>query len=139
MTRRRQSGFTLIEVIVAFALLAGALTILVGALSNSSRQIRAADDASRATLHAQSLLAQVGAGEILLPGRRQGEFDGGALQWELQVEPFADPARAADAPVDPAAPRLLQLDLAVRRADGRGQPLHWRTLRLVPPVAQRTP
>lgn len=139
MTRRRQSGFTLIEVIVAFALLAGALTILVGALSNSSRQVRAADAASRATLHAQSLLAQVGVGEVLQPGRREGEFDGGALQWELKIEPYADPARRADAPVDLAAPRLLQLDLSVRRADGRGQPLHWRTLRLAPPATQVAP
>ncbi|GAB2493548.1 prepilin-type N-terminal cleavage/methylation domain-containing protein [Pseudoxanthomonas sangjuensis] len=136
MIRRRQSGFTLIEVIVAFALLAGALTILVGALSNSSRQVRAADDASRATLHAQSLLAQVGVGEILQPGRREGEFDGGALRWELQVEPYVDPARRADAPVDLAAPRLLQLDLSVHRADGRGRPLHWRTLRLAAPATQ---
>lgn len=134
--RRGQSGFTLIEVIVAFALLAGALTLLVGALSNGSRQVRAADDTSRATLHAQSLLAQVGVGEVLQPGRSEGELDDGAWQWELQVAPYTDPARPADAPVEMAAPRLLQLDLEVRRADGKGQPLHWRTLRLVPPAAQ---
>jgi general secretion pathway protein I len=138
MTRRRQSGFTLIEVVVAFALLAGAMALLIGALSNGSRQIRNANDASRATLYAQSLMAQVGVGEVLQPGQREGEFDNGALRWQLRIAPYADPALSATL-LSPNTPRLLQLDLQVHRADGKGQPLRWRTLRLVPPAMQGVP
>ena len=53
-------GFTLIEVIIAFALLALALTLLLGSLSGAARQVGQADVRSRATLYAQSLLASTG-------------------------------------------------------------------------------
>ena len=62
MNRSGQRGFTLIEVIIAFALLALALTLLLGSLSGAARQVRNANDAGRAALHAQSLLAQGGVG-----------------------------------------------------------------------------
>lgn len=129
--RRRQRGFTLLEVIVAFALLALALSLLLGALSGASRQVRESADGSRATLHAQSLLAQLGAGEALQPGRQEGSFEGERYRWQLEVAPFADPL-AARAQVDPGAPQLLDVRLVVRWGDERGQSMQWRTLRLAP-------
>ncbi|MFL7980276.1 prepilin-type N-terminal cleavage/methylation domain-containing protein, partial [Xanthomonas vasicola] len=45
---KRQRGYTLIEVIVAFALLALALSLLLGSLSGAARQVRAADESTRA-------------------------------------------------------------------------------------------
>ena len=89
-----QRGYTLIEVLVAFAILALALTILLGTLSGATRQVKWADEAGRAALHAQSLLASVGVAESLQPGRRAGTFE------------------------DAAAPRLLQLSLQVQWGDG---------------------
>ena len=83
----------LIEVIVAFALLALAMSFLLASLSNASRQIRIADQSGRAALHAQSLLSQVGVGEALQPGRRQGSLEGGRYRWTLDVAPYVDPAR----------------------------------------------
>ncbi|KAF1726142.1 type II secretion system protein XpsI [Pseudoxanthomonas japonensis] len=130
-SRRRQHGFTLLEVIVAFALLALALSLLLGSLSGASRQVRDSADSSRATLHAQSLLAQLGAGEALKPGRQQGSFEGDRYQWQLDVVPFADPL-AARAQLDPGAPQLLDVRLAVRWGSERGQAMEWRTLRLAP-------
>ena len=128
---RRQRGFTLLEVIVAFALLVLALTLLLGSLSGASRQVRDAADSSRATLHAQSLLAQLGAGDVLQPGRQQGSFEGDRYQWQLDVAPFADPL-AARAQVDPGSPQLLDVRLEVRWGRERGQAMQWRTLRLAP-------
>ena len=46
-------GFTLIEVVVAFALLAFALTLLLGAMTRATTQVRNAEDAGRAALLAQ--------------------------------------------------------------------------------------
>lgn len=127
-----QRGFTLIEVVVAFALLALALTFLLASLSGAAKQIRIASDSSRATLHAQSLLAQVGVGETLQPGRRQGDYDAGRYRWVLEIAPYVDPLRSPSPLSNPSAPRLLQLTLAMEWGDGRGQQLQWQTLRLVP-------
>ena len=134
----RARGFTLIEVIVAFALLALALTLLLGSLSGAARQIRQADDIGRATLHAQSLLAQAGVGETLEPGREEGEFEGGRYRWTLEIAPYADPLKRPSPLVNPSAPRLLQLRLAVRWGEGAGQRLQWRTLRMAPPDINRS-
>lgn len=118
-TRR---GFTLIEVIVAFAVLALALAIVLGTLANASRQVRWSDDAGRAALHAQSLLDDTGVAGTLVPGRRQGVFEDGRYRWTLEVVPWREPAAEGEAPppVDPAAPRLLRLALDVRWGDARG-------------------
>lgn len=126
---RQQGGFTLIEVIIAFALLALALTLLLGSLSGAARQVRAADEASHATLHAQSLLAQVGVGQPLQVGRSQGEFAGSVYRWSLEVTPYVDPQRPR-AVIDPSGLRLLQLRLSVQWGDRPGQQLQWQTLRL---------
>ncbi|MGH8025357.1 MAG: type II secretion system protein XpsI [Pseudoxanthomonas sp.] len=129
---RRQRGFTLIEVIIAFALLALALTLLLGSLSGAARQIRTADDSGRATLHAQSLLAQLGVGEVLQPGRKQGTFEQGRYRWALEVEPYIDPLQRRSPQAAASASRLLQLQLEVEWGDAPGQRLRWRTLRLAP-------
>ncbi len=140
---RRQHGYTLIEVIVAFAVLALGLSILLGILSNSTRQVRWADDAGRAALHAQSLLDQSGVGEALQPGHSEGDFEGGHYRWSLDVTPWRDPSLrdAAPQPEDPGAPKLLQLVLDVRWGDGGPRNrLQLQTLRLVlPDTTQATP
>lgn len=128
-----QRGYTLIEVIVAFALLAMGLTLLLGTLSGATRQVRWSADAGRAALHAQSLLDTVGITEPLQPGRRDGDFEDGRYRWSLAIAPWQDPA-LANLPQSPADPRLLELDLAVQwGAGGPGQQLQVRSLRLVSP------
>ena len=54
--RATQRGYTLIEVVVAFALLALALSLLLGAMTNATKQVKLSDEYGRAALHAQSLL-----------------------------------------------------------------------------------
>lgn len=132
MPCRRQRGFTLIEVIIAFVLLALALTLLLGSLSGAARQIRTAEDSGRATLHAQSLLAQLGVGEILQPGRQQGTFEQGRYRWVLEMEPYIDPSKRRSPQAVASASRLLQVQLEVEWGDAPGQRLRWRTLRLAP-------
>lgn len=119
---KRQRGYSLIEVIVAFALLALAMTLLLGSLSGAARQVRMADGYGRAALHAQSLLAAAGIEAPLAPGRKQGEWEQGRYRWSLQVAPYSEPRQAQS--------RLWQLDLQVRWGEDEREQLHWRTLRL---------
>jgi general secretion pathway protein I len=136
--RRAQRGYTLIEVIVAFALLAGALTLLLGTLSGALRQVRWSGDAGRAALHAQSLIDQLGVGAPLRPGTRSGEFEDGRYRWTLDVARWAEPV-ARDAPRDPAEPQLLELRLGVEWGDGGPRErLRLSTLRLQPAGVEAT-
>lgn len=128
---RAQRGFTLLEVIVAFGLLALALTLLLGALTGATRQVRQSADSTRAALHAQSLLAQLGVGEPLQPGQQEGDFERGRYQWRLEVAPFAD-SLAARAQLDAGAPQLMDVRLQVRWGPTNADVLQWRTLRLTP-------
>jgi len=128
----RQAGYSLIEVIVAFGVLALALTLLLGTLSGGVRQIRESADAGRAALHAQSLLAALGVDVPLQPGRSRGEFERGRYRWELDIAAYVDPASPALA-ADAHGLRLLELRLDVSWGEG-GERQRWqvRTLRLVP-------
>ncbi|MEZ0469230.1 type II secretion system protein XpsI [Luteimonas salinilitoris] len=130
----RQRGYTLIEVLVAFAVLALALTLLLGTLSGATRQVRWSADAGRAALHAQSLLAQVGVGEVLQPGRSDGTFDDGRYRWVLEVAPYVDPELPPAVTVDPFAPQMLALQLTVTWGRGGARErLQVQSLRLVQP------
>jgi general secretion pathway protein I len=134
-------------VIVAFAVLALALAIVLGTLSNASRQVRWSDDAGRAALHAQSLLDDTGVAQTLVPGRSEGTFEDGRYRWTLDVEPWHEPVEPGSGeapppqPADPSAPRLLRLALDVRWGEtGAGENdarthLHLESLRLVRPDA----
>ena len=114
---RAQGGYTLIEIIVAFAILALGLTMLLGTLSGATRQVRHAGDAGRAALHAQSLLAEFG--ELPQPGTRGGELEPGRYRWRLDSAPWNAPARRRGPQrIDPNAARLLRLQLQVEWGEG---------------------
>lgn len=119
---KHQRGYSLIEVIVAFALMALAATLLLGSLSGAARQMRIADDQGRAALHAESLLATVGMDAPLAAGKQQGEWEKGRYRWSLQVAPYVEPRQTSSC--------LWLLDLQVRWGDTAQEQLRWRTLRL---------
>jgi general secretion pathway protein I len=136
--RRRVQGYTLIEVIVAFALLAMALTLLLGSLANASKQVHWADGAGRATLYAQSLLAQVGVAEPLQAGTRQGVFENDRYHWTLVTQPYADPG-ATSAAVTADGAQLYEIVLDMDWGKSPAQRLHLKTLRLSRPAIVAAP
>jgi general secretion pathway protein I len=133
-------GFTLLEVLLAFVLLAAAMGLLVAMLSNGLRQVRQAQGETEASLYAQSLLDEVGRLEAIQPGKRQGEFAQGRYRYELEISEAEDPMPPAEtaAPAVPittvGAPKLYRVALAV--SWGTGQPA--QRLRLVT-LRARTP
>lgn len=117
----KAAGFTLIEIIVAFGILALGLTLLLGTLSGATRQVRQAGDAGRAAMHAQTLLAEY-AGNLRAPARYGGELEDGRYRWQLQATPWQDPTpRAGPALTDPGAARLLHVQLDIEWAEGGPQ------------------
>ena len=133
--RRNQRGYTLIEVVVAFALLAFGMTLLLGSLTNATKQVRASNDVGRAALHAQTLIDQAGVGEALAVGQRDGEVEDGRYRWDMNVTPFRDPTAPPRQGQILGAPQLLQLELTVRWGDGGPrETLRLQSLRLVTPT-----
>ena len=129
-----ERGFTLIEIVIAFAVLGLALTLLLGTLSGSAREVRDSADAGRAALHAQSLLDQVGVGEGLQPGSRDGDFEDGRYRWTLRIDPYVDPTQRKRDTIEPGAARLMLLVLHVEWGEGGPrQRLDLQSLRLAPP------
>lgn len=139
-SRRDVAGFTLIEIIVAFAVLALGLTLLIGTLSGATRQVRQAGDAGRAALHAQTLLAQQ-ASVLQGPTRANGELEDGRYRWQFQARPWTDTAtRDSMVRDDPGAARLLHVQLDIEWADGDPQQrLQVSSLRLALPAQDGAP
>ena len=85
--RHAQKGFTLLEVLVAFAVLTITLGVLLNIFSLAIRTTQTAQDQQKAVLLAESKLAELDAGFTLRPGVERGDFDE-RFEWETRVEEF---------------------------------------------------
>lgn len=85
-------GFSLIEVVVSFMILALALGVLLTGLSTGVRGTGRAAEASLALLYAESLLAEAGTSVALAAGENSGAHPGG-YRWRRAIRPFPSAAR----------------------------------------------
>jgi general secretion pathway protein I len=130
--RRRQGGFTLVEVIAAIAILSIALGSLMTMIGNALRQTGQADRMAEAGTLAQSLLARFGP-ELPL-GERQdaGRFDSG-YHWRLSSQRFGDSNDRQQWPLN-----AYKVSVEVGWQDGfRERSYTLTTLRLGPKEAAR--
>lgn len=131
---RRARGFTLIEIVVAFTILALGLGITMSIATGAMRNARVAAQRTEAALYAKSLLDSAGVGERLEEGQQSGEF-GDDYRWTLEVarqEVEVDGPTAVDPAMSPV--QLYRLDLRVEWGEGRTeQAAHFVTLRALTP------
>jgi prepilin-type N-terminal cleavage/methylation domain-containing protein len=136
-----QSGFTLIEVIVAVVIAAMCLTALAGVFSSGTRAAGIAADLSRASTLAQSLLAGAGLEKPLTEGVESGA-SGESLTWTVSVSD--EPTEDSDNPIRPpyllkrVTAKVVAGSTASRGSTDTQRSVELTTLRAVPrpPLAQ---
>jgi general secretion pathway protein I len=93
---RRAAGFSLLEVLVAFVILALVGTALFRLFGSSLNNAGAADEYSRAAVFAESRLALAALDLPLRDAADQGSSDDGQYAWSSKVEPYVAPASTDD-------------------------------------------
>lgn len=83
-----EKGFSLLEVLVAFVILAIFLGALLPALGTGLRAERQGEQRLQAAALGEQRLASIGRDRPLLPGTRTGTSQG--FHWREEVEPFVD-------------------------------------------------
>lgn len=126
--RPRQAGFTLLEVLVAFVILALVMGVLTRILSLSMRSLETAGHYQQALQLAESQLAEVGARltarrSVHLQGRLQPPY-----RWQAEVAPyeFSNQSTLLDSRV---TPRLIRV--TVSWGERASQEVSLTTIRLV--------
>lgn len=86
---RMRHGFTLIEVMVAVAVLGIAFTALFGLFSKSISNLRKIDDIRKYQLAGEDLLKRVQfLSKVPADGRAQGVFEKIGAQWKVAITPW---------------------------------------------------
>jgi general secretion pathway protein I len=109
----RSAGFTLLEVLVAFAILSVAVVVVIQGFAQGLRLLKVAGDHQRAVL-----LADQKAREVVNPVEAHDRGQDGAFDWERNVTIVTTP----DLDRTPATRkwRVYQIDVRVRWSDTRG-------------------
>ncbi|MCC7328455.1 MAG: type II secretion system protein [Burkholderiales bacterium] len=133
---RSAAGFSLIEVLAAFVILALVATALFRLFSASLTNASAAEEYSRALLVAESQLEAAAGAQPLRETSDRGTGASGRIRWEsrvaFEVLPEIDPdlERASEA----LASRLYRItvDVSFEGSDGRERKLSLATVRMGP-------
>jgi general secretion pathway protein I len=115
-----EAGFTLIEALVALAIVAIALASMGGIIATVAKGSRSASQRIALAATADSLLTELPARNALVPGHQSGQKDGN--HWSVDIAPVASRAVGRWAP--------LQVVLDVRAPTGLA--MKFTTIRLIP-------
>lgn len=129
-------GFSLLEILVAFTLLAMAMGVLMQIFSRGVNGATLADRYARATMFAESKLATVGVEDALKESAAAGKFDDD-FSWALVVRPYQDPFPKESSVVDfeklmPTQLYEIELKVSFTADDRRERVVNLSTLKLGP-------
>ena len=116
---KADQGFTLIEVIASFTILAMTFMVILEILSNSSTNTIKSSERTKIALLAQSKMDEVG---LIIPveeGSVSGSFDEG-IDWDVVIQPFDVPYEG-NVEMDFAPVELFKVTLTLSWFDGLDQ------------------
>jgi len=124
------AGFTLIEALVALAIVAAVLSSIGAVIATTVQGTRSIDQRLALTGAAETLLAALPARNLLKPGRQSGELAG--HRWRIDVSPLS----AAVTGEAPQTQRFVPLAVNMRLQAPGGPAIQMTTVRLVPKAAE---
>jgi general secretion pathway protein I len=124
-----ERGFTLIEALVALAIIAAVLTAIGMVIGTTVRGTRAIDQKLALSGAAETLLAQLPARNLLQPGTQSGVLAG--HRWRIDVVPLNVAAQEAA-----QTSRFVPLAVSLRMQGPGGAAFQVTTVRLVPKAAE---
>ena len=125
-----EAGFTLIEALVALAIVAAVLGSIGAVIATTVKGTRGIDQRLALGGTAETLLAALPARTLLKPGRQSGETAG--HRWRIDVSPM-NVAVSTDAP---PTQRFVPLAVTLRLQAPGGPAMQVTTVRLAPKVAE---
>ena len=131
-----ESGFTLIEVLVAFAIAALLLVPLLRIFSGGGAALTRSERAAEAALWAQTVLEARNGEAPMAEGVEDGDLPGG-YHWQRRVTVYSEGA-AALRPRTPLVPYEVALTVSWTER-GRARAVTLDTLELAPPPTREAP
>jgi len=103
---KKNKGFSLLEILVAFTIMAISLSILLNIFSSGVNTAVIAEDYIVATQIAESLMAKTGIEEPLVIGQSTGTEDE-KYQWQIKIENSINPDLDEDSDIELLAVQVI--------------------------------
>ena len=107
----KNKGFSLLEILVAFTIMAISLGIVLKIFSSGVNTAIISEDYIIATQIAESLMAKTGVEELLAVGESSGT-DNDKYQWQVKVESYINPETEEDTEIE-----LMTVQVTVKWGD----------------------
>ena len=127
--KSKQQGFSLLEILIAFSILAFSLGILLNIFSGGLRRTIVSEEYQQAVIIAQSKLAAAGVETELEEAKGHGKVQD-KYAWSVQVQPYDDEQIGVAA--EGSSLEAFQVTVKVEWAEGKSERIvELNTLRLV--------
>ena len=132
MSRERTAGFTLIEVVVALALMVGSVSIVMQIFAGGLKNLHRIELAHRAMGHGENVMNQILAdGELSGPTSLQGELDDD-FRFSAEITEWQEPTDGLEIDIASANVLLLKITVYIHFInDRRGKMYRLNSLRAI--------
>lgn len=129
---QKQDGFTLLEILVAFTLLAAMFATIMEIIAGSAKNTMKASQNTKIAMLAQSKMDELGLFEVLEEGTTTGEFDKDS-SWVLDIVPYDVPYEG-NINQDFTVVELMQVTLTITSGKTNKENItEFKTLRAITP------